>query len=86
MAKSKNSAEPKKVASDFEKIIQDGRERKKNEALAQRIFSKDRRQSAPVKGTKFGGGGSLASRVGVKKVSRARAPALLREEHASRAR
>ncbi|ROT42790.1 hypothetical protein SODALDRAFT_23873 [Sodiomyces alkalinus F11] len=55
-----------KVATDFEKIIQEGRERKKNQALAERIFSKDRRQSAPAK-TKPGTGPSLASRVGVKK-------------------
>ncbi|KAI5922148.1 hypothetical protein F4810DRAFT_297255 [Camillea tinctor] len=53
-------------ATDFEKIINAGRERKKNEALAARIFSKDsqRRASAPGKS---GFGGSLASRVGVKK-------------------
>ncbi|EFQ33301.1 hypothetical protein CGRA01v4_06990 [Colletotrichum graminicola] len=55
-----------KVATDFERIIQEGRERKKNEALAQKIFSKDRRQSAPSK-LKPGAGPSLASRVGVKK-------------------
>ncbi|KAK2039575.1 hypothetical protein LZ31DRAFT_558683 [Colletotrichum somersetense] len=55
-----------KVATDFERIIQEGRERKKNEALAQKIFSKDRRQSAPTK-LKPGAGPSLASRVGVKK-------------------
>ncbi|SPJ73658.1 uncharacterized protein FTOL_03388 [Fusarium torulosum] len=55
-----------KVATDFEKIIQEGRERKKNEALADRIFSKNRRQSAPSK-LKATPGPSLASRVGVKK-------------------
>lgn len=44
-----------------------GRERKKNEALADRIFSKNRRQSAPSK-LKAPTGPSLASRVGVKKV------------------
>ncbi|KAI0115925.1 hypothetical protein GGR51DRAFT_555801 [Nemania sp. FL0031] len=51
----------------FEKIINNGRERKRNEELAARIFSKDsqRRASAPIKA---GAGGSLASRVGVKKV------------------
>ncbi|KAI0400882.1 hypothetical protein F4802DRAFT_609833 [Xylaria palmicola] len=50
----------------FEKIINQGRERKRNEDLAARIFSKDggRRASAPFKA---GAGGSLASRVGVKK-------------------
>jgi hypothetical protein len=50
-----------------------GRERKKNEALADRIFSKNknRRQSAPSKlGLKSTSGPSLASRVGVKKVQR----------------
>ncbi|KAI1450666.1 hypothetical protein F5Y02DRAFT_365496 [Annulohypoxylon stygium] len=49
-------------ATDFEKIINAGRERKKNEALAARIFKRDsnRRASAPA-------GGSLASRVGIKK-------------------
>ncbi|KAI1213122.1 uncharacterized protein F4807DRAFT_412997 [Annulohypoxylon truncatum] len=49
-------------ATDFEKIINAGRERKKNEALAARIFKRDgnRRASAPS-------GGSLASRAGVKK-------------------
>ncbi|CAM1502841.1 Fc.00g076170.m01.CDS01 [Cosmosporella sp. VM-42] len=55
-----------KVATDFEKIINEGRERKKNEALADRIFSKNRRQSAPSK-LKAPTGPSLASRVGVKK-------------------
>ncbi|KAH6890348.1 hypothetical protein B0T10DRAFT_485617 [Thelonectria olida] len=55
-----------KVATDFEKIINEGRERKKNEALAGRIFSKNRRQSAPSK-FKAAPGPSLASRVGVKK-------------------
>ncbi|KAM0436187.1 hypothetical protein ACHAPT_003079 [Fusarium lateritium] len=55
-----------KVATDFEKIIQEGRERKRNEALADRIFSKNRRQSAPSK-LKATPGPSLASRVGVKK-------------------
>ncbi|KAI1408800.1 hypothetical protein F5Y13DRAFT_171790 [Hypoxylon sp. FL1857] len=52
----------KEHATEFEKIINAGRERKKNEALAARIFKRDsqRRASAPT-------GGSLASRVGVKK-------------------
>lgn len=56
-----------KHALEFEKIINEGRERKRNEELAARIFSKDsqRRASAPLKP---GAGGSLASRVGVKKV------------------
>ncbi|KAF4956119.1 hypothetical protein FGADI_4060 [Fusarium gaditjirri] len=55
-----------KVATEFEKIINEGRERKKNEALADRIFSKNRRQSAPSK-LKSAPSQSLASRVGVKK-------------------
>ncbi|KAJ4264769.1 hypothetical protein NW762_005012 [Fusarium torreyae] len=55
-----------KAAADFEKIIHEGRERKKNEALANQIFSKNRRQSAPPK-LKAAPGPSLASRVGVKK-------------------
>ncbi|KAI0426389.1 hypothetical protein F5Y09DRAFT_319052 [Xylaria sp. FL1042] len=56
-----------KHALEFEKIINDGRERKRNEELAARIFTRDnsqRRASAPLKP---GAGGSLASRVGVKK-------------------
>ncbi|KAI1096585.1 hypothetical protein F5B19DRAFT_437136 [Rostrohypoxylon terebratum] len=58
----KKNATPQQHATDFEKIINAGRERKKNEALAARIFKRDgnRRASAPA-------GGSLASRVGVKK-------------------
>ncbi|RGP70509.1 hypothetical protein FLONG3_7430 [Fusarium longipes] len=66
-------AKTKKVATDFEKIINEGRERKKNEALADRIFSKNknRRQSAPSKlGVKSTFGPSLASRVGVRKTQR----------------
>jgi hypothetical protein len=46
------------------------RDRKKNESLAAKIFGKDRRTSAPP--TKPALGGSLASRVGVKKVGRSR--------------
>ncbi|KAH8673820.1 hypothetical protein BX600DRAFT_509050 [Xylariales sp. PMI_506] len=65
------------AATDFDKIISAGRERKRNEALAARIFSKDnRRASAPP--TRPGTGPSLASRVGVKKPrasSAARVPA-----------
>ncbi|KAK4465741.1 hypothetical protein QBC42DRAFT_260854 [Cladorrhinum samala] len=58
-----------KVASDFEKIINEARGRKKNEALAARIFNKDRRSSTPASSsnTKLSGAGSLASRAGVKK-------------------
>ncbi|KAI0128790.1 hypothetical protein BJ170DRAFT_579799 [Xylariales sp. AK1849] len=64
-----------KVASDFEKIINAGRERKKNEALAAKIFSKDNHRSSTP--NKVGAGPSLASRVGVKKrvSSAARIPA-----------
>ncbi|KAI1854794.1 hypothetical protein JX265_002433 [Neoarthrinium moseri] len=55
-----------KIATDFEKIINAGRERKHNEALAAKIFgTKDnRRSSAPGKPSL---GSSLASRVGVTK-------------------
>ncbi|KAG6002118.1 hypothetical protein E4U21_003444 [Claviceps maximensis] len=54
------------VASDFQKIISDARERKKNVELADKIFGRNRRRSAPstLNSTV---GGSLASRVGVKK-------------------
>ncbi|XXH04623.1 60S ribosomal protein L2 [Hypoxylon texense] len=62
----------KQHATEFEKIINAGRERKKNEALAARIFKRDsqRRSSAPA-------AGSLAGRAGVKKrlSSAARLPA-----------
>ncbi|KOS18404.1 putative RNA-binding protein [Escovopsis weberi] len=53
------------VATEFEKIIHTARERKKNEALADKIFSTNRREpkTAPR--------GSLASRVGVKKPQQA---------------
>ncbi|KAK4059107.1 hypothetical protein Trihar35433_11203 [Trichoderma harzianum] len=55
------------VAKEFERIINNARERKKNEALADKIFSKGRRQSAPTTSKGAQPGGSLASRVGVKK-------------------
>jgi hypothetical protein len=47
-----------------------GRQKRKNEQLAQDIFGKNRRQSAPAAGNIKKGpiGGSLASRVGVTKV------------------
>ncbi|KAI9167355.1 RNA-binding protein [Paramyrothecium foliicola] len=65
------------VAKEFDKIIKDARERKKNEALASKIFkSQDRRQSAPSK-LKSAPGGSLASRVGVKKVEFALLPTIV---------
>ncbi|KAI0180514.1 hypothetical protein GGR52DRAFT_569259 [Hypoxylon sp. FL1284] len=52
----------KQHATEFEKIIHAGRERKRNEDLAARIFKRDnnRRSSAPT-------AGSLASRAGVRK-------------------
>ncbi|KAK1243165.1 hypothetical protein MKX07_003793 [Trichoderma sp. CBMAI-0711] len=55
------------VATEFERIIHTARERKRNEALADKIFSKGRRQSAPAGLKASQPGGSLASRVGVKK-------------------
>ncbi|KAK0716497.1 hypothetical protein B0T21DRAFT_386796 [Apiosordaria backusii] len=69
MAPTKDTA--KKAAADFEKIIQDGRARKKNEALAAKIFSTDRHSSTPGSNGKASKatapGGWLASRAGVKK-------------------
>ncbi|PKS06793.1 hypothetical protein jhhlp_006868 [Lomentospora prolificans] len=65
----KPEAKKAKAASDFEKIIHEGRERKRNEQLAASIFSKDRRKSAPS-AQKLGAGPSLASRVGVTKMKR----------------
>lgn len=79
----------RKVAVDFDKIIQTGtlrlplaskpqsyeyrsdRTRRKNEALADDIFNRGRRQSAPGAAAfrKPGTGPSLASRVGISKVS-----------------
>ncbi|PHH79349.1 hypothetical protein CDD80_5017 [Ophiocordyceps camponoti-rufipedis] len=57
-----------RVASDFQQFITDARERKKNEALADRIFSRNRRQSAPSsRPHPSAGGRSLASRSGVNK-------------------
>jgi len=59
-----------KIAADFNAIINADRQRRKNEALAQEIFSKGRRSSAPGAGMinrKPGTGPSLASRVGVTK-------------------
>ncbi|EGR53002.1 uncharacterized protein TRIREDRAFT_54615 [Trichoderma reesei QM6a] len=57
------------VATEFERIIHTARERKRNEALADKIFSKGRRQSAPAGLKASQPGGSLASRVGVKKAT-----------------
>ncbi|KAK3401004.1 hypothetical protein B0T20DRAFT_405763 [Sordaria brevicollis] len=54
----------RKVAEDFQKMISQDREKKKNEALAAKIFN---RSSAPVSTPKHTTGGSLASRAGVKK-------------------
>lgn len=59
-----------KRAVDFDTIINANRQRRKHEALAQEIFSKGRRSSAPgagVSNRKPGTGPSLASRVGVAK-------------------
>ncbi|KAL6862055.1 hypothetical protein J3F83DRAFT_746574 [Trichoderma novae-zelandiae] len=73
------------VATEFERIIHTARERKRAEALADKIFSRGRRQSAPagLKGAQPGG--SLASRVGVKKAqpqSKATPSALRRRANA----
>ncbi|RDA93341.1 hypothetical protein CP533_0329 [Ophiocordyceps camponoti-saundersi (nom. inval.)] len=54
------------AASDFQKFISDARERKRNEALADKIFSRNRRQSAPSRPPQTPGR-SMASRVGVNK-------------------
>jgi len=71
MAPTKSQAKPKlkPAANDFQSFVTNARERKRNEDLATKIFStKARRQSAPstLKSQKTPGG-SLASRVGVKK-------------------
>ncbi|KAG7290236.1 hypothetical protein NEMBOFW57_000234 [Staphylotrichum longicolle] len=66
-ANGKNSG---KVAADFEKMIHEARDRKKNEDLAARIFGKDRRSNTPTSKPNpkpATGAGSLASRAGVKK-------------------
>ncbi|KAK3357193.1 hypothetical protein B0T25DRAFT_150114 [Lasiosphaeria hispida] len=73
----------KKVATDFEKIIQEGRDRKKNEALAARIFSKDRRSSAPFKASGTASSGPLASRAGVKKPQQQRAVSSTAPRHST---
>ncbi|KAK6431582.1 hypothetical protein LTR95_012259 [Oleoguttula sp. CCFEE 5521] len=60
----------KKAAASFNEMIQADRQKRKNEQLAQEIFGKNRRQSAPTaqqNGKKAPLGGSLASRVGVTK-------------------
>ncbi|KAG5963850.1 hypothetical protein E4U58_003418 [Claviceps cyperi] len=54
------------VASDFQKMITDARERKRNADLADKIFNRDHKQS-PSSKSKPLVGGSLASRVGVQK-------------------
>lgn len=56
-----------KAADDFNAMINADRQRRKNEALAQEIFGKGRRSSAPGVGNanrKPGTGPSLASRIG----------------------
>lgn len=52
--------------NDLQKFVNNARERKKNEKLASQIFQRNRRQSAPTN-LKSQVGGSLASRVGIKK-------------------
>ncbi|KAK0385771.1 hypothetical protein NLU13_6948 [Sarocladium strictum] len=68
MAKSKTAGLPSKgaAAPDFNKIIQEGRERKANEKLANQIFSRNRRQSAPSKLKTPVTAPSLASRISKK--------------------
>ncbi|KAL1874272.1 hypothetical protein Daus18300_003636 [Diaporthe australafricana] len=75
-------AKEKQVASDFQKLITEGRERKQAQDLAAKVFRRDRVSSAPPK---FNGtGGSLASRAGIKKRrAEARQNALLQAEHDS---
>ncbi|KAK7711333.1 hypothetical protein SLS64_005356 [Diaporthe eres] len=68
-------AKEKQVATDFQKIITEGRERKQAQELAAKVFRRDRVSSAPPKFNATGG--SLASRAGIKK------NALLQAEHDS---
>ncbi|POS73452.1 hypothetical protein DHEL01_v208154 [Diaporthe helianthi] len=58
-------AKEKQVATDFQKIITEGRERKQAQALAAKVFRRDRVSSAPPKFA--GAGGSLTSRAGINK-------------------
>lgn len=58
-------AKEKPVATDFQKIITEGRERKQAQELAAKVFRRDRVSSAPPKLNATGG--SLASRAGIKK-------------------
>lgn len=58
-------AKDKQVATDFQKLITQGRERKHAQELAAKVFRRDRVSSAPQKLN--AASGSLASRVGVKK-------------------
>ncbi|KAH8821611.1 hypothetical protein F5884DRAFT_768465 [Xylogone sp. PMI_703] len=60
---------PTKSAVEFEAIINADRQRRKYEALAEEIFNRGRRSSAPsaLKSRKLGAGPSLASRVGIAK-------------------
>ncbi|KAK3696185.1 hypothetical protein LTR37_018087 [Vermiconidia calcicola] len=60
-------ADRTQAAVSFDDIIQEGRKKRQAEKLAQEIFGKGRRSSAPPTGPKGGLGGSLASRVGVTK-------------------
>ncbi|KAM7199047.1 hypothetical protein V8F20_005865 [Naviculisporaceae sp. PSN 640] len=56
----------KQVAADFQSFIDEGRERKKNEALAAKILGSNRRSSTPAS---KGLGGTMASRAGISKRS-----------------
>ncbi|KUI65621.1 hypothetical protein VM1G_00178 [Cytospora mali] len=58
-------AKEKQVATDFQKLITEGRERKQAQELAAKVFRKDRVSAAPQKLN--GASGSLSSRAGVKK-------------------
>lgn len=60
------------LRADFESLQQIDRQRRKNEALAQQIFGKNRRASAPGAGNKAKSGSvpSLASRIGVAGISK----------------
>ncbi|KAI9797259.1 MAG: hypothetical protein M1833_005555 [Piccolia ochrophora] len=65
------------TSQSFNDVIQAGREKKKNQALAEEIFGKGRRASAPggaFSGRKPPSGPSLASRMGVTKRSASSTP------------
>ncbi|CAH0043063.1 unnamed protein product [Clonostachys solani] len=56
-----------KPANDLQTFVNNARERNKNEALASKIFDKNRRKSAPTRLNAQSGSGSLASRISVNK-------------------